>query len=99
MFTGSLFCHNDSFVKIPGTVKDCHSSLEVIPRQSAHFYTHYNTQKQPKSLAHFSSVVNNMSTDHTSIEWQKENVELGIIGMGDMGRMYASKLSQIGWKK
>jgi prephenate dehydrogenase len=40
-----------------------------------------------------------MSTDHTGIEWQKENVELGIIGMGDMGRMYASKLSQIGWKK
>ncbi|KAG2185268.1 hypothetical protein INT44_002058 [Umbelopsis vinacea] len=40
-----------------------------------------------------------MSTDHTSIEWQKENVQLGIIGMGDMGRMYASKLSQIGWKK
>lgn len=28
----------------------------------------------------------------------KENAMIGIIGMGDMGKMYASLLSQAGWR-
>lgn len=28
----------------------------------------------------------------------KESVEVGIIGMGDMGRLYASKLVEGGWR-
>ncbi|KAJ2956481.1 hypothetical protein NQZ79_g7671 [Umbelopsis isabellina] len=40
-----------------------------------------------------------MSNDPTSIEKQKNEIELGIIGMGDMGRMYANRLSQHGWKR
>jgi phosphoglycerate dehydrogenase-like enzyme len=40
-----------------------------------------------------------MSIDQFDIEWQKANIELGIIGMGDMGRMYANRLSQYGWKR
>jgi phosphoglycerate dehydrogenase-like enzyme len=40
-----------------------------------------------------------MSNHSASIEQQKEEIELGIIGMGDMGRMYANRLSQHGWKR
>ncbi|KAG2181143.1 hypothetical protein INT43_008725 [Umbelopsis isabellina] len=40
-----------------------------------------------------------MSNSPTSIEKQKNEIELGIIGMGDMGRMYANRLSQHGWKR
>lgn len=28
----------------------------------------------------------------------KESFVVGLIGMGDMGRMYAERLSQAGWK-
>jgi prephenate dehydrogenase (NADP+) len=28
----------------------------------------------------------------------KENASIGIIGMGDMGKMYAQRLSQAGWR-
>jgi prephenate dehydrogenase (NADP+) len=30
---------------------------------------------------------------------EKETLELGIIGAGGMGRFYAQRLSQAGWKK
>lgn len=28
-----------------------------------------------------------------------ESIEIGIIGMGDMGRLYATKIRDAGWKK
>lgn len=33
-----------------------------------------------------------------SISPEDDDVEVGIIGMGDMGRLYASKLIAAGWK-
>lgn len=32
-------------------------------------------------------------------EREKETIEIGIIGMGDMGRLYAARFSAAGWKK
>lgn len=29
---------------------------------------------------------------------EKDTLEVGIIGMGDMGRLYAKKLRESGWK-
>jgi glutamyl-tRNA reductase len=29
---------------------------------------------------------------------EKSRIEIGIIGMGDMGRLYASKFIEAGWK-
>lgn len=30
---------------------------------------------------------------------EKDTVEIGIIGMGDMGRLYARRISAAGWKQ
>lgn len=32
-------------------------------------------------------------------EDEKATVQIGIIGMGDMGRLYATKLAEGGWKQ
>lgn len=32
-------------------------------------------------------------------EKEKETIEIGIIGAGGMGRFYANRFSQAGWKK
>lgn len=34
----------------------------------------------------------------TSSDEEKQTLNIGIIGMGDMGRLYASKLVAAGWK-
>lgn len=33
------------------------------------------------------------------MENEKETVRIGIIGMGEMGKMYADRLSKGGWKR
>lgn len=38
------------------------------------------------------------STQAASIPAGMENFTVGLIGMGDMGRMYAEKLSEAGWR-
>jgi prephenate dehydrogenase (NADP+) len=38
------------------------------------------------------------STQTTSIPAGMENFTVGLIGMGDMGRMYAERLSEAGWR-
>lgn len=38
------------------------------------------------------------STPAASIPAGMENFTVGLIGMGDMGRMYAERLSEAGWR-
>lgn len=35
----------------------------------------------------------------TSYDNEKETLEIGIIGLGDMGLMYAKRIIASGWKK
>lgn len=39
----------------------------------------------------------NITQEETIVEM--ETIQLGIIGMGDMGKLYARTLSASGWKK
>lgn len=32
------------------------------------------------------------------VKFSKETASIGIIGMGDMGKMYAQRLSKAGWR-
>jgi prephenate dehydrogenase (NADP+) len=38
------------------------------------------------------------STQTSHVPAGMENFTVGLIGMGDMGRMYAEKLSEAGWR-
>jgi prephenate dehydrogenase (NADP+) len=38
------------------------------------------------------------SAESTSVPKGMEGFTVGLIGMGDMGRMYAEKLSNAGWR-
>lgn len=37
--------------------------------------------------------------DHSDDGRLKETFQIGIIGMGDMGRLYANKFAEGGWKQ
>lgn len=39
-----------------------------------------------------------MASDGTDVPQGMENFIVGIIGMGDMGKMYARRLSAAGWR-
>ena len=36
---------------------------------------------------------------HASYDSEKETLEIGVIGLGDMGLMYAKRIIDYGWKK
>jgi prephenate dehydrogenase (NADP+) len=40
-----------------------------------------------------------MVNQHEPTRLELETLQLGIIGMGDMGKLYARRLSFAGWKK